>query len=88
MQDNNQASILIIDDEKDILDTLMHALNGIGYKIKGLSNSKIALKNICPQTIEEVFLTENAPTDYCQLHRSKNRLQHVFKGVKDFIKKF
>ena len=46
MKDNNQASILIIDDEKDILDTLMHALSGIGYKIKGLSNSKIALKNI------------------------------------------
>ena len=46
MKDNKPASILIIDDEKDILDTLMHTLSGLGYKLKGLSNPKTALKNI------------------------------------------
>ncbi|OEU67912.1 MAG: hypothetical protein BBJ57_12075 [Desulfobacterales bacterium PC51MH44] len=47
-----------------------------------------AIINRCPQPVEEVFLAENVPTDYCPLHWNGIPLQQIVEEVKNFIKKF
>jgi penicillin-binding protein 1B len=47
-----------------------------------------AIINRCPQPIEEVFLAENVPKDYCPLHWNGIPLQQIVEEVKNFIKKF
>jgi len=46
-----------------------------------------ALKNRCPHPVEEYFLADNVPEDYCSIHRWV-RLRHFMKGVKDFVNPF
>jgi hypothetical protein len=41
----------------------------------------LATKNACPQTIDEVFLSEKVPTEFCQLHK-RSGLTDLFKSIK------
>jgi penicillin-binding protein 1B len=42
----------------------------------------------CVRTMEEVFLTENAPAQYCQLHRGRGTFNRIVEEGKDFFKGF
>jgi penicillin-binding protein 1B len=46
-----------------------------------------ALKYRCPHPVEEYFLADNVPKDYCSIHR-RIRLRQFMKGVKNFVNPF
>jgi penicillin-binding protein 1B len=46
-----------------------------------------AVKNRCPHPVEEYFLEDNVPKDYCSIHR-RVRLRYFMEGVKDFVNSF
>ncbi len=50
-------------------------------------SGQLAVKNRCPDPVEEYFLADNVPADDCPIHRWV-RLRHFMKGVKDFVKQF
>jgi penicillin-binding protein 1B len=50
-------------------------------------SGQLALKNRCPHPVEEYFLADNVPKDYCSIH-GWARLRHFMKGVKDFVNPF
>lgn len=50
-------------------------------------SGQLAVKNRCPHPVEEYFLADNVPKDYCPIHRWV-RLRHFMKGVKDFVNPF
>ena len=41
----------------------------------------LAIKNACPQPVEEYFLADKIPTELCTLH-SKSGLKDLIRGVK------
>jgi penicillin-binding protein 1B len=43
-----------------------------------------AVKNACPETVDEYFLSENVPTEFCQLHK-KSGLTDLLKGIKNLF---
>ena len=50
-------------------------------------SGQLAIKNRCPHQVEEYFLADNVPLDYCPIHRWA-QFRHMIKGVKDFVKQF
>ena len=60
---------------------------GVVKRMVCSESGQLEVKNRCPHPVEEFFLADNVPTDYCPIHR-RDRLQHIIKGVKDFIEKF
>jgi penicillin-binding protein 1B len=42
--------------------------------------------NGCPNPIEEVFLRESVPTEYCRLHQPTNSIQRFIEGIKGLFK--
>ena len=50
-------------------------------------SGQLAVKNRCPHPVEEYFLEDNVPKDYCSIHRWV-RLRHFMEGVKDFVNPF
>jgi penicillin-binding protein 1B len=53
-----------------------------------LHSGQLAVKNGCPDQMEELFLAIHVPTNYCPLHRRVGPLERVMKEVKDFFEKF
>jgi penicillin-binding protein 1B len=41
----------------------------------------LAVENGCPETVDEYFLVENVPPEFCQLHK-KSGLKDLFKSIK------
>ena len=60
---------------------------GVVKRMVCSESGQLDVKNRCPHPVEEFFLADNVPTDYCPIHRWA-RLRHIIKGVKDFIEKF
>ncbi len=50
-------------------------------------SGQLAVNNRCPHPVEEYFLEDNVPKDYCSIHRWL-KLQHFMEGVKDFVNPF
>ncbi len=50
-------------------------------------SGQLAIKNRCPHQVEEYFLADNVPLDYCSIHR-RTQFRHMINGVKDFVKQF
>lgn len=50
-------------------------------------SGQLAVTNRCPHPVEEYFLADNVPEDYCSIH-GWVRLRHFMKGVKDFVNPF
>ncbi|SPD74223.1 conserved hypothetical protein [uncultured Desulfobacterium sp.] len=49
-------------------------------------SKKIAVSGACPEYTEEVFLSEFAPREFCDIH-NPNPFQKVIKGVRDFLER-
>ena len=60
---------------------------GVVKRMVCSESGQLDVKNRCPHPVEEFFLADNVPMDYCPIHRWA-RLRHIIKGVKDFIEKF
>jgi len=65
-----------------------HMPPGVVKKVVCSESGQLAVKYRCPEAVEEIFLADNVPTDYCPLHGGEDILNKIIKGVKDFINKF
>jgi penicillin-binding protein 1B len=65
-----------------------HMPPGVVKKVVCSESGQLAVKYRCPEAVEEIFLADNVPTDYCPLHGGGDILNKIIKGVKDFINKF
>jgi penicillin-binding protein 1B len=41
----------------------------------------------CPETVEEIFLSDLVPREICALHRMSNPFEQILRGVKDLFKR-
>lgn len=57
-------------------------------KLKICAESGQLATHGCPETVEEVFLSDNAPSEACALHQMANPVEQIIKGVRDLFKKF
>jgi len=57
-------------------------------KLKICAESGQLAAHGCPETVEEIFLSDNAPSEACALHRMANPVEQIIKGVRDLFKKF
>ena len=46
----------------------------------------LAVKNQCPEPMEEFFLIDNAPESFCEMHQTHNPIKQVFDGFKGIFK--
>jgi penicillin-binding protein 1B len=51
-------------------------------------SGQLALKNRCPQPVEEYFLAGHVPSDTCQIHANKNQIGRIIDELKGFINSF
>jgi Membrane carboxypeptidase (penicillin-binding protein) len=59
--------------------------SGVVKRIVCSESGQIAVSDVCPEPREEFFLAENAPADYCSVHRHMGLLDKIMKGMKDVI---
>jgi len=59
---------------------------GVVKRVVCSESGQIAVPDVCPEPREEFFLAENAPVDYCSVHRQLSPLEKIIKGMKDVIK--
>jgi penicillin-binding protein 1B len=80
----------------DLMRSIQECISGEWFKMpRGIETRKIcldsgqlAVPDGCPKVLEEYFLTENVPTEYCPIHGRRGPLKKLIDGVGDFIKKF
>jgi penicillin-binding protein 1B len=80
----------------DLMKAIPECISGEWFKMppgvvtrKICSDSRdLAIDEACPNVVEEFFLAENVPEEYCSLHLRKRPFRRLIDGVKDFIKKF
>lgn len=78
----------------DLIDAIPHYVSGDWFKmppgvVKRIicsESGQLAVKNGCPKPLEEVFLANNVPKSYCQLHPRVDRFKRIIKRVKDLFK--
>jgi penicillin-binding protein 1B len=51
-------------------------------------SGQLALKNRCPQPVEEYFLAGHVPSDTCQIHANKSQIGRIIDDLKGFINSF
>ena len=51
-------------------------------------SKQLAVPDACPEYTGEVFLSELAPKEFCDIHRYANPLQKLRKGVENFFEHF
>ena len=59
---------------------------GVVKRVVCSESGQIAVPDVCPEPREEFFLAENAPVDYCSVHRQLSPLEKIMRGLKDVIK--
>jgi len=59
---------------------------GVVKRVICSESGQIAVPDVCPEPREEIFLAENAPADYCPVHRDVSPLEKIMKGIQDVIK--
>jgi len=71
-----KKNILIVDDDKDILELLEFTLSNIGYDVLGFLNTKNVSKVILEENIDLILMDRNLPdidgSLYIEMLRSKN----------------
>lgn len=46
----------------------------------------LAVPHACPKPLEEVFLEENVPKEYCSIHRLLHPFERIINEVRDFLR--
>jgi penicillin-binding protein 1B len=90
------ASALTLPIWADLMNTIPQHISGSWFKappgvvVKTLckESGQLAPASGCPETLEEVFLAENAPEETSNLHRGLDPIEGVTKLVKDLFKNF
>ena len=80
----------------DLMKSIPQYASGQWFKMpKGVVRKKIckesgdlAVEKACPETVEEVFLENNAPELFCPLHAPVSRLKKFWDGVRNFDSPF
>ncbi|MCJ7829825.1 MAG: hypothetical protein MUP74_00415, partial [Desulfobacterales bacterium] len=66
---------------------------GVEHRTVCAETGYLAVEKACPQTVDEIFLAENVPTEACPQHRPAqptrppNPMDRFFEGVKNFFSK-
>jgi membrane carboxypeptidase/penicillin-binding protein len=50
---------------------------GVVKRVVCSESGQIAVPDVCPEPREEFFLAENAPVDYCSVHRQLSPLEKI-----------
>ena len=83
-----KKTILIVDDDKDILELLEFTLSNIGYDVLGFLNTKNVSKVILEENIDLILMDRSLPNIdgslYVEMLRSKNiNIPVIFVSAKD-----
>ena len=83
-----KKTILIVDDDKDILELLEFTLSNIGYDVLGFLNTKNVSKVILEENIDLILMDRTLPNIdgslYIEMLRSKNiNIPVIFVSGKD-----
>ena len=78
----------------DLMNSIPEYVSGEGFRMpRGVvtqivcsQSGQLAILRACPDPIEEVFLAENVPQEYCPLHRRVDPFKQFLRRIKDFIK--
>jgi penicillin-binding protein 1B len=90
------ASALTLPVWADLMNAIPQHLSGSWFKAPpGIvvrtickDNGQLAPASGCPETMEEVFLAENAPKETSNLHRGLDPIEGVIKFVRELFKNF
>jgi penicillin-binding protein 1B len=90
------ASTLTLSIWADLMKAIPQHLSGASFSVPPdvvteticKESGQLALASGCRVTMEEYFLAENRPEEFCTLHRGLGPLERVIKGVKDLFKTF
>ncbi len=58
---------------------------GVVRRIVCSESGRLAVKWRCPEPVEELFLADHTPTEYCLLHRRVGPWREIIQRVRDFI---
>jgi penicillin-binding protein 1B len=61
---------------------------GVVKRVICSESGQLAVENRCPHPMEEYFLADHVPTDYCQIHGNGNSFGEIIDGIKDFFHKY
>lgn len=61
---------------------------GVVTKTICSDSGQLAVRGGCPNTVEEFFLAENAPTQYCPIHRGVNPFDRMIREGRRFFGNF
>ena len=83
-----KKNILIVDDDKDILELLEYTLSNIGYDVIGFLNTKNVSKILLEENIDLILMDRNLPdidgSLYIEMLRSKDiNIPVIFVSAKD-----
>ena len=83
-----KKNILIVDDDKDILELLEYTLSNVGYDVIGFLNTKNVSKILLEENIDLILMDRNLPdidgSLYIEMLRSKNiNIPVIFVSAKD-----
>jgi penicillin-binding protein 1B len=61
---------------------------GVVKRVICSESGQLAIENRCPHPMEEYFLADHVPTDYCQIHGNGNSFGKIIDGIKDLFHKY
>jgi len=61
---------------------------GVVKRVVCPESGQLAIRFKCPERMEEVFLSDNAPEKDCPVHRNESILQRFIGGIKDLFSDF
>jgi penicillin-binding protein 1B len=62
--------------------------SGVVKRVICSESGQLAVESKCPHPMEEYFLADHVPTDYCQIHGSGNSFGEIIDGITDFFHKY
>jgi penicillin-binding protein 1B len=60
---------------------------GVVDRVICTESGQLAIPGRCPDTLNEVFLEQLAPTEYCTIHQGQNPLKKIYQEIKDLVTK-
>jgi penicillin-binding protein 1B len=58
---------------------------GVVKRVVCSESGQLAVENSCPHPMEEYFLADHVPTDYCRIHGFGNSFGRIIDGIKGFF---
>jgi penicillin-binding protein 1B len=58
---------------------------GVAKRVVCSESGQLAVEDRCPHPIEEYFLADHVPADYCRIHGGGDSFGRIMDGIKDFF---